>query len=72
MHEQNLTIMDKNGNIESVPYAFADDGKVFRDNTGNTCSSVEMERIDEYEEVVFTDDEIDDTEAIAILTGEEQ
>ena len=69
MYYKNLNISDKNGE-RTVEYAFADEGKVFVNNDGNTVSSVERNRVDEYtEEDAATYDEISADEALEILLG---
>lgn len=66
-----LTITDKDGKTEVVEFAIADEGKVLMDKDGNTVTSVERSRVDEFTEVdAALHEDLPPEEALAILLGE--
>lgn len=70
MYYQNLILTGKDSVSTTIEYAFADDGKIFVDNAGNTVSCVERSKVADYTEVEeIIDPELDDTEALDILLG---
>jgi hypothetical protein len=70
MRYRNLILTDKDGVSTAIEYAFADDGKVFVDNVGNTVSCVERSKVADYTEVEeIIDPEVDDAEAFGIIFG---